>query len=109
MIDTGYTLVRRLQLLQERGAGKLYAYATHGLFNGGALHRINKSALSEVVVTNSVPLRDDVDMRHTHKIAQLSIAPLVAAAMLRVQTGQSLQSLRVFDRDNIESRYLGQE
>jgi ribose-phosphate pyrophosphokinase len=87
----------------------MIAFATHGLFNGSALSRITKSPLSEVIVTNTVPLRDDIDTRHTHKIAQLSIAPLLAEAVLRVQTGQSLQSLRVFDRENADTRYSGQE
>lgn len=109
MIDTGKSLMARLNLLRERGAKRLVAYATHGLFNEGALHRINKSALSDVVVTNTVPLREDVDVRHTHKIAQLSVAPLLAEAIIRVQTGVSMQDLRVFDRDGAEPRYKGQE
>jgi ribose-phosphate pyrophosphokinase len=109
MIDTAKTLMTRLALLKERGAQRIVAYATHGLFTGGALQRITKSPLSDVVVTNTVPLREDVDTRHTHKIAQLSVAPLLAEAILRVQTGQSLQDLRVFDRDSTEPRYKGQE
>jgi ribose-phosphate pyrophosphokinase len=109
MIDTAKTLMTRLDLLKERGAQRIVAYATHGLFTGAALQRITKSPLSDVVVTNTVPLREDVDTRHTHKIAQLSVAPLLAEAILRVQTGQSLQDLRIFDRDSTEPRYKGQE
>jgi phosphoribosylpyrophosphate synthetase len=48
-------------------------------------------------VSNTVPLRDDVSVRDTHKISQLSVAPLIAEAVLRAQTGESLQSLRSFD------------
>ncbi len=73
MIDTGFTLMRRVALLKDAGARRLIAYGTHGLFNGGALQRIDKSPLSDVIVTNTVPLRDDVDVRHTTKISQLSL------------------------------------
>jgi len=109
MIDTAKTLMTRIQLLKDRGAQRVVAFATHGLFTGSALQRITRSPLSDVVVTNTIPLREDVDTRHTHKIAQLSVAPLLAEAILRVQTGQSLQDLRIFDRDTAEPRYKGQE
>ena len=109
MIDTARSLVARLQLLKDRGAGRVVAFATHGLFNGGALQRIRKSALSDVVVTNTVPLRDDIGTRDTHKIAQLSVAPLLAEAIWRIQSGKSVQDLRIFDRSEVESRYRGQD
>lgn len=108
MLDTGRTLMTRLNLLKERGANRLVAYACHGLFNDGALQRITKSPLSDVVVTNTVPLRDDVDMRHTHKIAQLSVAPLLAEAALRTQLGLSLLHLRKAVSGE-QARYKGQE
>ena len=88
----------------ERGANRVVAYAAHGLFNGGALQRISKSALSDVIVTNTVPLRDDISVRDSHKIAQLSVAPLLAEAVVRVQTGQSVQSLRSFESESAETR-----
>jgi len=97
MIDTARSLIARLNLLKERGANRVVAYATHGLFNGGALQRITKSSLSDVIVTNTVPLRDDISVRDTHKIAQLSVASLLAEAVVRVQTGQSVQHLRAFE------------
>lgn len=111
MIDTGYTLMRRLSLLEELGATRMVAFATHGLFNGSALSRIMRSPLTDVVVTNTVPLRDDVDTRHTHKITQISVAPVLAEAILRVQTGTSLQHLRVLERGSKAEapRYQGQE
>jgi ribose-phosphate pyrophosphokinase len=104
MIDTARSLIARLQLLKERGANRVVAYAAHGLFNGGALQRISKSALSDVIVTNTVPLRDDISVRDSHKIAQLSVAPLLAEAVVRVQTGQSVQSLRSFESESAETR-----
>ena len=65
----------------------------------GALQRITKSSLSDVIVTNTVPLRDDISVRDTHKIAQLSVAALLAEAVVRVQTGQSVQDLRAFESE----------
>lgn len=111
MIDTGITLMRRLDLIKKAAgpSSNIVAYATHGLFNGAALQRINRSPLSAVIVTNTVPLREDLDTRHTHKIAQLSVAPLIAESILRVQTQQTLQDLRVFDREAQLPRYFGQE
>ena len=95
MVDTGVSLERRIEVLKRGGARRIVAYATHGLFNGTALQRITRNKLlSDLVVTNTVPLRDDINTRHTHKIAQLSVAPLIAEAILRVQTGTSLQGLR---------------
>lgn len=111
MIDTAGTLMRRVQLLKERGARRVVSFATHGLFNGAALQRITRSPLSDVIVTNTVPLRDDVDMRHTHKIVQLSVAPVLAEAILRVQMELSLQALRTpaYASSNQLPRYKGQE
>ena len=114
MIDTAGTLMRRVKLLRDRGARRVVAYATHGLFNGGALARITRSPLSEVIVTNTVPLREDVDVRHTHKIVQLSVAPILAEAILRSQLELSLQALRSpsfggRSAERADARYAGQE
>jgi ribose-phosphate pyrophosphokinase len=95
MVDTGANLERRIEVLKRGGARRIVAFATHGLFNGSALHRITRNKLlSDLVVTNTVALRDDINTRHTHKIAQLSVAPLIAEAILRVQTATSMEGLR---------------
>lgn len=111
MIDTAGTLMRRVKLLKDRGARRVVAFATHGLFNGAALQRITRSPLSEVIVTNTISLRDDVDVRHTHKIVQLSVAPVLAEAILRMQMELSLQTLRApaYSDKDISPRYKGQE
>ena len=91
-------------------ARRVIAYATHGLFNNQCLARIHGSqGLSDVVVTNTVPLRDAVTNVHLgRKIAQLSVAPVLAEAMLRVQMGQSLATLRSSTAETVDDRYLGQ-
>ena len=65
-------------------------------------------SLLQVVVTDTVPLRNEHAMKHIHKISQLSVAPLLAEAILRMNAGESLQLLRVFDRENVEERYKSQ-
>jgi ribose-phosphate pyrophosphokinase len=68
LIDTAKTLVDRTALLKAAGARRVVALATHAIFSGQALQRIAKSPLSDVLVSNTIPLRDDVTMRHSHKI-----------------------------------------
>jgi ribose-phosphate pyrophosphokinase len=110
MVDTAGTMMRRVKLLKDAGARRVVAFATHGLFNSGALARITRSPISDVIVTNTVPLRDDVDVRHTHKLVQLSVAPLLSEAILRVQMELSLQALRTPSYASSKSpRYKGQE
>ena len=92
LIDSARTLEQRVKLLKRAGAGRCVATATHGIFSGRALQRISRSALSDVVITNTVPLRDDVDVRDLHKLSQLSVAPLLASAIIRAQCDLSYQT-----------------
>ncbi|MGR9580670.1 ribose-phosphate diphosphokinase, partial [Pandoraea sputorum] len=59
LVDTAGSICKAAQVLKERGAQKVYAYCTHPVLSGGAAERINASALDEVVVTDTIPLRDD--------------------------------------------------
>ncbi len=56
MIDTAGTLTQAANALMDKGATKVYAYATHAVLSGPAVDRIVKSPIEEVVVTNSIPL-----------------------------------------------------
>ena len=91
MIDTGGTLCKAAQVLKERGAQKVFAYCTHPVLSGGAAARIADSALDEVVVCDTIPLRDDA--RQTGKIRQLSTASLLAETFTRIVKGDSIMSL----------------
>ena len=75
MIDTAGTLCKAGAELKRRGAKRIFAFATHGLFNGPAIDRINNSDFEEIVICNTVPLRED---KTSDKIVQLSIASLLA-------------------------------
>ena len=90
MIDTGGSLVAAADTLIARGANRVFACATHGLFSGPAYDRIENSKIEEVVVTNAVPVPLE---RQTGKIKVLSIAPLVARTIECVYTNESVSKL----------------
>ena len=91
MIDTAGTLVGAAKALIDHGATKVVACATHGIFSGPAIERISESPLSEVVVTDTVPLSDSA--RACPKIKQVSIARLLAEAIKRIHSSDSVSSL----------------
>ncbi len=91
MIDTAGTLTQAAEAIKARGAAGVWAYATHAVFSGPAVERIEKSALEEVVVSDSIPLQDGA--LSSQKVRQLSCAPLVGEAIRRVHTGTSISSL----------------
>ena len=76
MIDTGGTIVAAAELLKEKGASKVIAATTHGVFSGPAIERLENSCIEKVVVTNTLPLTHLID-----KMEVVSIAPLIAAAI----------------------------
>jgi ribose-phosphate pyrophosphokinase len=91
MVDTAGTLVKAAQVLKEEGAIKVVAYCTHAVLSGPAVERIAKSDLDELVVTDTIPLRDDA--RDCSKIRILSVAGLLAETILRIYTEESVSSL----------------
>src|SRR5467141_2598908 len=91
MVDTAGTLVKAAQVLKNEGATKVVAYCTHPVLSGGAVERIASSPLDELVVTDTIPLRDEA--RQCKKIRQLSVAGLLAETILRIYTEESVSSL----------------
>jgi ribose-phosphate pyrophosphokinase len=98
MIDTAGTLVKAAEVLKERGARSVYAYCTHAVFSGPAIERIAKSQLDEVVITNTIPLRDAA--KANKKIRQLSVAFLFAETIRRITDGESVTSLFAEQNNN---------
>ena len=74
IIDTAGTLVKTADALLDQGANKVYACATHPVLSGPAIERIAESRLEQVVVTNTIPLREEA--QKVGKIKVLSIAGL---------------------------------
>jgi ribose-phosphate pyrophosphokinase len=91
MVDTANTLCEAANALKERGALKVVAYCTHPVLSGGAVDRIGNSALDELVVTNTIPLRPDAAA--CPKIRQLSAAELLAETIRRISREDSVSSL----------------
>jgi ribose-phosphate pyrophosphokinase len=91
MIDTAGTLVKTVDALFDAGAIKVYACATHAVLSGPAIDRIANSRLEQVVVTNTIPLREAA--QKLPKIKVLSIAGLVGAAIENIHMETSVSTL----------------
>lgn len=90
MIDTAGTFCASADMLREKGAGKIYGLATHGVFSEPSLERIEKSAFEEVIVTNTVPI--DIKGK-TKKVKVLSVAKMLADAIAAVNDARSVSEL----------------
>ncbi|MEZ5627809.1 ribose-phosphate pyrophosphokinase [Denitromonas sp.] len=91
IVDTAGTLCKAASALKENGAKRVLAYCTHAVLSGAAISRINDSELDELVVTDTIPLRDEA--RATGRIRQVSVASLLADTMLRISNEESVSSL----------------
>jgi ribose-phosphate pyrophosphokinase len=90
MIDTGGTIVQAAEALFENGAKDVIVASTHGLLSGPAVDRLRDSGISEVVVTDTLPISED---KLFDKLTVLSIAPLIARAVREVFDDGSVTSL----------------
>ena len=91
MVDTANTLCEAARALKEHGAERVLAYCTHPVLSGNAVERIASSALDKLVVTDTIPLREDA--KACTRIQQLSVASLLAETMLRISNEDSVSSL----------------
>jgi ribose-phosphate pyrophosphokinase len=93
MIDTAGTLTQAATALVDNGATKVYAYATHAVLSGPAVERITKSPLEEVVVTDTI--QQSPSAQACRKIRALTVADLLAEAIRRIHSADSLSTLFV--------------
>ena len=91
IVDSAGTLCNAAVALKDKGAVSVRAFATHGVLSGPAVERVEKSPMEELVVTNSIRATERVS--HCRKIKQLSIAPLLGEAILRISEERSVSSL----------------
>ena len=96
IIDTAGTICGAAQLLKDKGAKDVYVCATHPVFSGPALERLEKAPIKEVVVTNTIPLNQNF---LPEKIKQLSVAPLLGEAISRIHDGESVSALFGFEKE----------
>lgn len=90
IIDTAGTITLAVNALKEAGAKDVYACCTHPVLSGPAIERIKNSDLKELIVTNSIPLPEE---KKIDKIKELSVAPLIAEAIIRVHENKSVSTL----------------
>jgi len=90
IIDTAGTIALAATALKQAGAVELYACCTHPVLSGPAMDRLEASPLKEIVVTDTIPLREPCS---TNKIKVLSVAPLIGEAIVRIHEQQSISRL----------------
>jgi len=93
LVDTAGTLCQAAGALKEHGAERVVAYCTHAVLSGPAVSNISNSALDELVVTDTIPLREDA--QQCDRIRQLSVASMLAETMRRISDEESVSSMYV--------------
>ena len=94
LISTGSTLANAAVALREKGAISVDVVATHGVFSNDALTRLHEAPIDEICVTDTIPLADPHRAFDDHpKLRVLSVAPLIAEAIVRVHEGRSVSEL----------------
>lgn len=91
MVDTAGTLVKVAMALKKKGANRALAACSHGVLSGMAIERIKESCLEELIITDSIPIKNN----NSDKITVLSIAPLLATAIKRIFNYRSVSELFV--------------
>lgn len=91
MVDTANTLCEAAAALKAKGAKKVVAYCTHPVLSGPAIERVSASELDELVVTDTIPLREEA--ANCKKVRQLSVAELMAETIRRISNEDSVSSL----------------
>jgi ribose-phosphate pyrophosphokinase len=93
MVDTANTLCEGASALKDAGATRVCAYCTHAVLSGGAVERVAASELDELVVTDTIPLREDAVA--CDKIRQLTISDLLGESIRRIAGDDSVSSMFV--------------
>ncbi|CAM3572205.1 ribose-phosphate pyrophosphokinase [Paraphotobacterium marinum] len=91
MIDTGGTLCKAAEALKNKGAKRIFAYATHPIFSGNAEQNIKNSVIDEIIITDSVPLAKNI--LDTGKVKQLTLSGLLAEAIRRISKEESISAM----------------
>jgi ribose-phosphate pyrophosphokinase len=93
MIDTGGTIVQSSEALIRDGASRVYACCTHAVLSGQAVDKLNKSPIHELVITNTIPLREKAKQLERARV--LDVSPILAEAIRRIHNEASVSSLFV--------------
>ncbi|MGH7739643.1 MAG: ribose-phosphate diphosphokinase, partial [bacterium] len=90
IIATGSSLVEAVNALVKFGAKDIYACCTHAILSGNAVQKLQKTALKEIVVTDTIPLPPE---KRVDKIKVLTVAPLLGEAIQRIHNERSISTL----------------
>ena len=93
IIDTAGSIISAAEMVAERGASEIYAYATHGILSGDAVAGLETAPIKEIVLTDTIPIPP---AKRGSKVRLLSVAPIVAEAIKRVHADLSVST--IFDR-----------
>jgi len=93
IIDTADSIISAAQMVAEKGASEIYAYATHGILSGDAVARLETAPIKEIVLTDTIPIPP---AKRGGKVRLLSVAPIVAEAIKRIHDDSSVST--IFDR-----------
>jgi ribose-phosphate pyrophosphokinase len=93
IVATAGTVCSAAKLVKERGAGKIFVGATHGVLAGEALERLAEAPIDEVAVTDTIPLTDDTKTKGAPNIKVLSVSAMLGEAIKRIHRDQSVSSL----------------
>ncbi|QOL27285.1 ribose-phosphate pyrophosphokinase [Thalassotalea sp. LPB0316] len=91
MIDTGGTLAKAAAALKDHGAKNVYAYATHPVLSGNAVQNLKDSVIDEVIVTDSIPLSDE--LKALPNLRQLTLSGMLSEAIRRVSNEDSISAM----------------
>lgn len=90
IIDTAGTVCKAAEALRNHGAKRIYGCATHGVLSGPAIERIDNSIMERFVITDTIELPEE---KHIDKIDVVSVAPILASAIRRVNTNRSISKI----------------
>ena len=93
IVDTGGTLLKAVDAIFDKGAKTVRAYCTHAVMSGDAIYNFGKSRITELVVTDTIPLAIHLGAPARRIVRQLSVADLLAESILRINKGTSLKDL----------------
>ncbi len=96
MIDTAGTICEAAKLLKSKGAKQVYVCASHAVFSGPAIERLQNAPIELCIVTNSIPWDED---KLPKNVVQLSVAPLLGQAISRIHDDESVSSLFGFEKE----------
>ena len=93
MIDTGTTMITAAEKLRYSGAGRILVAATHGWFSEDAAQTLNQAPIDGIIVTDTLPINQDVRAKLGDKLHVVSVAPMIGAALTNIVTGGSVSAI----------------